>query len=113
MRKSNKYWVLAGIKDHIFNVRAGVDMCDYSFGILYNDGTTLEVTGNELPEGRIIIGEAKVKYCWYSDPDDSYDSLGKAWQKDFLNGLSPSDEGAEITINEWDRYVSINMESSF
>lgn len=107
--KSTKYWVLAGIKDHIYNARQGVDMCDYAFGILYKDGSILEVVGNDLPEGRIIIGESKVSYCWESSPDDAADSLGRSWTHDFLKDMDPADPDAYLTVSAWNEYVESNM----
>lgn len=100
--RTQKYWVLAAIKDHISGVKDGFDMSDFSFGIKYKDGTEVFVYGNELPETKIRISEKYVAYCWESNPCDSSDSLGKTWLRDFSH--------LEDSFQEWDEYIGAMME---
>ena len=103
------YWTITAIKDHIYNVKNGVNMSDYTFGIRYKDKSVIEVFGNELPEERIIIGRQKIEYCYVGDPDDSYDSNGKSWQKDFLKNIHVDDPEAWKTLAAWNEYVALKM----
>lgn len=100
------HWVLASIKDHIENAKHGCDMSDFAFGIRYKDGSTLYVTGNDLPEKHICVDRKKIEYCYENNPEDSMDSLGRTWIKDF-GGLN--DNFGE-TLEAWDNYTSEIME---
>lgn len=90
------------VKEHIENANEGYDGTeDFSFIIKYKNGEIVYITGYDIPN-KFCRNISKIDYIVASDPEDSFDSNGKSWQKDFV----VNDEYTIESLDAWNEYVN-------
>lgn len=82
----------------------GYDMSEYSAHIRYKDGTVNSWYGSN--NEKISLNARNIKYIVLFDSDDSYDSEGKSWSKDFVKD---NDYADTTSVDKWNEYVNNNL----
>lgn len=108
--------MLSYIREHIENARDEMDVTDQHFIIKYRDGQIAYIDEYEIPQ-KLCLNASKIDYAVMNYADDSFDTEGKSWFKDFAHGhwdsmyrpiFDPNENPG--SLEEWDEYVSDMLE---
>ena len=100
------------IREHIENAEGEYDVTDQHFIIKYRDGQVVYIDEYDIPN-RLCLNISKISYIAANFPDDSWDTEGKSWFKDFAHGHFEQFKGLVFdpsenpdSLEQWDKYVS-------
>lgn len=96
--------IMGYVRDLINDMKEGYEVFGYQAVIKYKDGTVKYINDIDGYEG-VSLNCSKITYVLCDNPDDSIDSNGVSFIRDFCITSIPTEEEQEM----WNQYVLSNL----